>query len=85
VVAAIEDHPAEKIWRNGVSMSINTDGRALSDVTLTQEYDTMQRVLSWQKERLLQCNLEAVRHAFTSDEKKAALRERLLGAWRAQR
>lgn len=85
VVAAIEDHPAEKIWRHGVSMSINTDGRALSDVTLTQEYDTMQRVFSWQKERLLQCNLEAVRHAFTSDEKKAALRERLLGAWRAQR
>jgi len=81
VVPAIEDHPAEKIWRNGVSMSLNTDGRALSDVTLTQEYDTMQRVFGWQKERLLQCNLEALRHAFTSDEKKAELRARLLEGW----
>lgn len=81
VVATIEDHPAEKIWRNGVSMSINTDGRALSNVNLTQEYSTMQRVFGWQKERLLQCNLEAVRHAFTSEDKKTALRERLLTAW----
>lgn len=81
VVATIEDHPAEKIWRNGVSMSINTDGRALSDVTLTQEYDTMRRVFGWQKERLLQSNLEALRHAFIPEEVKARLRARLLEGW----
>ncbi len=34
----IEDHPANRIFKSGVSMGISTDGRTISNVTLEEEY-----------------------------------------------
>ena len=73
----INDHPADKIYRTGLSMSINTDGRTVSPVTLTSEYETLHQVFGWDKEQLLKCNLEAIAHAFTSEEVKIELAERI--------
>lgn len=73
----IADHTADKIYRSGLSMSINTDGRTVSPVTLTGEYQTMQQVFGWNKEHFLKCNLEAIEHAFTSEATKAELREKI--------
>ena len=38
VVDRIEEHPANSIYNAGVSMSINTDARTISDTTLEKEY-----------------------------------------------
>lgn len=66
----IESHSVDKIYKKGVSMSINTDARTISDTTLAKEYDILEKVFQWKKEEFLQCNLEAIRHAFVSDEVK---------------
>ena len=71
VVDALTDHPVDQLYRQGVSLSINTDGRALVDVQLIQ-------IFGWGKAHFLRCNLEAIRHAFISEKDKEALRERLL-------
>lgn len=81
VVDKIENHPADRIYRSGVSMSINTDARTISDVTLTSEYDLLTRLFRWQQGHFLQCNLEAIKHAFLPEEKKTALRNRFTDAW----
>jgi adenosine deaminase len=73
----IQDHTAGKIYHSGVSMSINTDARTISDVTLTDEYKTLEKVFNWNKEHFLKCNLEAIEHAFVSKEKKDKLREKI--------
>ena len=69
-----EDHPADRIYRSGVSMSINTDARTISDVTLTSEYQLLERVFHWDKDHFIRCNLEAINHAFLPEDRKAKLR-----------
>ena len=78
VFATIEDHPAAQIYESGISMSINTDSRAISDTTLSREYSLMEHHFNWGIKELLHCNLEAVRHAFAPEALKIKLKETLL-------
>lgn len=81
VFNTIEDHCANKIFESGISMSINTDARAISNVTLTDEYQLMEKVFNWDIKHFKKCNLEAIQHAFTSTEKKEKLRKQLESAF----
>lgn len=81
VVDQIKNHPADKIYQSGVSMSINTDARTISNVTLTSEYILLENVFNWQKAHFLTCNLEAIEHAFTTAEKKVQLKEKIKAAY----
>lgn len=78
VVQTISDHPADALFNSGISMSLNTDARTISDVTLTSEYERMTAHFGWQLQHFKRCNLEAIEHAFTSPEKKALLRQQIL-------
>lgn len=78
VFDSMSDHAIDRLFRQGVSLSINTDGRALSNVTLNDEYQTLKQVFDWKKNHLLICNLEAVEHAFTTEEQKERLRARII-------
>jgi adenosine deaminase len=78
----IEHHTADKIYKSGVSMSISTDCRTISDTTLTNEYSIMEKVFDWNKEHFLRCNLEAIEHSFTTPDKKQKLKEKLIAGFR---
>ena len=77
----IQDHTADKIYKAGVSMSINTDCRTISDTTLTNEYKILEKIFNWDKEHFLKCNLEAIGHSFTTKEKKEKLKEKILAGF----
>ena len=77
VFDTIKDHPADKIYKAGVSMSINCDARTVSYVTLSSEYALMEREFHWTKQQLLHCNLEAVRHSFADKTLKASLEKKI--------
>lgn len=77
VFDSISDHTVDRLFRSGVSLSINTDGRTISDVTLSEEYRLLADVFEWGKEEFLQCNLEAVDNAFTSERVKKMLRQKV--------
>ncbi|MBL7738297.1 MAG: adenosine deaminase [Chitinophagaceae bacterium] len=81
VFAKIENHAADKIYRHGVSMSINTDARAITPVTLTGEYTLLERVFNWDRDHFLKCNLEAIEHSFTSADMKERLRRKVMAAY----
>ncbi len=81
VVDNLETHPADQIYRHGISMSVNTDARTISDTTLAKEYGILQNHFDWGKSHFLRCNLEAIEHAFISEERKAVLRERIMVAY----
>jgi adenosine deaminase len=74
VFESIEKHSAPKIFESGVSMSINTDGRTISDVTLTEEYELMNKVFQWDINKFRHCNLEAIRHSFTNEKIKEKIK-----------
>jgi adenosine deaminase len=81
VFDTITDHNIDRIYNSGISMGVNTDGRTVSNVTLTSEYALLEREFGWTKDHLLRCNLEAVRHAFASDEVKEKLKNRISKAY----
>jgi adenosine deaminase len=78
VFDTIRDHNIDSIYNKGISMSVNTDGRTLSDVTLTSEYNLLQSNFDWGIHHFKKCNLEAIRHAFTTKEVKDELVKKLL-------
>jgi adenosine deaminase len=73
----IEDHAADKLYKAGVSMSINTDARAISNVTLGDEYRTLQRLFHWGLDQLLACNSQAIDHCFADSSTKSDITRRL--------
>ncbi len=75
VYEKMEDHTAGKIYNTGISMSINTDARTISDTSLTNEYNKLAKFFNWNKEQFLHCNLQAIAHSFTTKEKKEKLKE----------
>ena len=73
----IEDHPITQINKSSISMSINTDGRTISDTDLTNEYELISKKFGWSIEEFKKCNLEAIKHAFISDEIKTLLTHKI--------
>ncbi|MFM7671408.1 MAG: adenosine deaminase [Bacteroidota bacterium] len=71
----IEEHPADRIFHAGVSMSVNTDARTATPTTLSGEYALLQRVFGWTLADFKHCNLQAVRHCFAPQPMKAHLRQ----------
>lgn len=81
VFDTIENHPADKIYTSGVSMSINTDARTITPVTLSGEYQLLEKIFNWTKEHFLKCNLEAVQHSFAPPALKDQLRKKIEAAY----
>lgn len=67
------NHTVSQLFDKGVSLSINTDGRTTSNVSLTNEYEKMNQTFRWDKKHFLQCNLNALEAAFLAQEKKEEL------------
>jgi adenosine deaminase len=67
------DHPIDFLYKSGVSVGINTDGRSLVNVTLTDEYKKLATTFGWEAEHFYKCNVNALSHAFISDSEKEKL------------
>ncbi len=81
IFPAIEEHAADKIYRHGVSMSINTDARTVTPVTLSGEYNKLKDTFHWTNEHFLRCNLEGIRHSFTTEAVKQKIAAQILEAY----
>ena len=79
----MKDHPVDRLYKSGVSLSINTDARTVSPTTLTGEYSRITATFHWTRADFLACNLEAIEHAFTSADNKARLKKVLLNGYGA--
>jgi adenosine deaminase len=71
------DHAVDKLYRAGVPLSINTDTRTITNITLTQEYRNLEQHFGWTSADLAACNQAAIDAAFVDEASKLALRERL--------
>jgi adenosine deaminase len=78
-----EDHPIDRLYRAGVPLNINTDGRMLTPTTLTHEYEKMHTVFGWTHDQFLATNLMAVDAAFVEEDQKTKLRALLTAPYQA--
>ncbi|MDF1698099.1 MAG: adenosine deaminase [Saprospiraceae bacterium] len=81
VFDSIKDHSIHRIFNSGISLSINTDARTISNVTLTDEYQLLEKTFGWTLAHFKKCNLEAIAHSFASDKVKRSLQSKIEEAY----
>lgn len=81
VFKTIHDHSINTLYKKGISLSVNTDTRTISNVTLDEEYQTLSDIFHWDENQFLRCNIEAIAHAFTDEETKEKLRRTIYEAY----
>ena len=67
------NHPIKKLYQAGVKVSISTDNRTISDITLTDEYQNLINYLSFTYDDLVKMNLNAIEGAFINESEKQEL------------
>jgi adenosine deaminase len=75
------DHPIDFLYDAGVSVSVNSDGRTLVNVSLTDEYMKLANVFDWNEEHFYNCNKNALEHAFISNSDKEELNSLLYSGY----
>ena len=66
----LKDHPVDFLLNKGISLSINTDGRTISDTTLNKEYVLLNKEFNWLKNKFHEVNVNAMKASFSSNEVK---------------
>ena len=82
-IASWEEHPIDRLYRDGVPLNLNTDTRMLNPVTLTGEYEGMQRVFGWSEAEFLHTNLMGLDAAFAGAAVKGEIGKRIREAYGA--
>jgi adenosine deaminase len=86
IIPSIADwtqHPIDRLYRAGVSLSVSTDTRMLTPATLAGEYEGLSRVFGWGRDEFLRTNRMALEAAFADADVKEKLLLRLEQAYAA--
>jgi len=78
-----KDHPINFLYNSGVSLGINTDGRTLANVSLSEEYKNLINTFNWGAEHLTKCNLNAISKSFIPEQEKKYLRQKIISSYPA--
>ena len=70
---SIDTHPIDKIFKSNISLSMSTDGRTISNIDLTSEYELVINKFGWDMNDIKKTNLDAISHSFTTPEIKKEL------------
>jgi len=74
------EHAVDELHRAGVPLSISTDTRTITNITLTEEYRNLEEHFGWTAADLAACNEAAIDAAFVDESTKVELRERFAKA-----
>jgi adenosine deaminase len=77
----IESHPLDMLYQLGFNVTINTDNRLMSGVTLTDEFELLVETFDYDLDDLLELTLNAAEAAFLPLEEREALVEYINDAY----
>ena len=72
------DHPIDRLSREGLSLSISTDARTISNIDLLREYARLAETFGWSEADFLRCNRAALEAAFVDEPVRRRLMQRLV-------
>lgn len=78
-VASFAAHPIRRYLEHGVSVTINTDNRLISDTSLSREFARLHSELGFTAGELAACVLDGCRAAFLPLPERSALEQRVAG------
>ena len=81
-VASLAAHPLPRLLEADVRVTINTDDPGIFNVTLSGEYDLLQRSFGLRTADFRRTNLDAIDAAFVDEGRRATLRAVIEDGWR---
>lgn len=69
IVVEKKDHPIQQLFSN-VFVSINTDNRTVSNITLTKEYEDLIKLFHFSIDDIKACNINAINYSFLKEPEK---------------
>lgn len=79
VIETYKDHPIKKLFENHILVTVNTDNRTVSNITLTEEYNKLKETFNFSLLDFRRMNLDAIYGAFLTNEQKDELVRNYLG------
>ncbi len=77
VIDTYSHHPILKLYKENIPISINTDNRTVSNITLTEEYIKLYKNFNFTLNDFKQMNIMAINHAFITKEEKEDLLKKI--------
>ena len=74
---SIADHPFKKLFDDGFNVTINTDNRLMSNITMSQEILNLVKCFSFTKEEIYNITINTVKAGFLDINKRNKLLERI--------
>ncbi|MCU1573586.1 MAG: adenosine deaminase [Micrococcaceae bacterium] len=82
---SIDDHPLDLLYQTGFKVTINTDNRLMSAVTLTGEFELLVQTFEYDLDDLLTLTLNAAESAFLPLEEREDLADYITQAYTSVR
>src|ERR1700730_238353 len=79
-VRNLREHPLRRFHEQGIKVTISTDSRTVSNITLTSEFETVNRVLGCSREQIWAMNLQALDDGFVDELTRARLKREFIDA-----
>ena len=77
IINVYKEHPIKKLIEKGAIVSINTDNRTVSNITLTDEYKNLMDNFGFTIHDFCKFNLDAIDYAFIDEDTKNLIRENI--------
>lgn len=77
IFPSYQEHNIKRLYDLGVKVTINTDNRTVSNITITEEYFKLQSAFNFTKKDFYNMNLNAINASFITEEEKITLRNKL--------
>lgn len=76
-VSSYEKHPIKRLYELGFHISINTDNRTVSNITLTKEYELLNHYFHFTLKDFEKINMDAINFSFLNESEKQEIKEKL--------
>lgn len=76
IVTEKKNHPIKQLFSK-VPISVNTDNRTVSNITLTEEYEDFIKLFDFTLEDIKTCNLNAIKYSFMKETEKEKFRKQI--------
>lgn len=78
-VKKYEDNPIYELYKSGVLISINTDDRTVSNITLEEEYNNLKKYFPFTDDDFRIININALKHSFIDEDDMEEIIKKLEG------
>lgn len=76
-VASLRAHPIAQLLAQGVRVTVSTDARTTSNISVSGEFEKLSREIGWSRTEFLACQRNAAGAAFVSDAERRGLARKL--------